>query len=254
MWQRRVLVALVLIACGPTPDAEGTGTGTGSTADAAGTSATDSPTTAGAYVPVVCPVADGSVDPFPDPATCEEHRAIEPTAEVEIGLVNLRSEAVFVHATAPGAKGRVELSGEPGGRSVHAEYYCDQDTPTCATLLDGDGGGCKLIGREYATIRLEPGDRRRLLWQPRVVFSVDLPAECQAVPVGDQACTTIRPIPPGAYMLQIRYSTECTGECTCEPEPEGGCDLDGMRDFPAEKLTAQATYDGLCDVVDIAIE
>lgn len=251
MSPRRLALALLLPACGPEHAVSEATTGT-TAVDVTGT--TDNPTTGGAHVPVLCPASAESIDPFPEPAACEDYRSVGSTTDLEIGLVNLRSEAVFIHAHVTGAKARVELSGKPGDRSVRAEYECDVYTPLCSAILDNSDGGCPLIGKEYGTIRIEPGVRYRLQWRAQVVFPVTLPDECQPNPVGDRTCTTIRPIPPGAYTLAIEYSTECTGECTCEPEPEGGCKLSGTRDFPAEHLTARASYDGICDVVDIVIE
>lgn len=227
------------------------GSDAGDTTDASETGA--APTTGRPDAPAVC-AGDQSIDPFPDPATCDEHRGEPPTAELAIGVLNRRSEPVFIHGDGTGVAHRVRVTGEPGGRSVHAAYVCGDDPSPCDLLLEGEFDSCELIGREYSPIRIDPGLRHRLVWEPVVVFPVELPDACLPFPIPDPTCTTSRRPTPGPYTLSLTYSLECEGPCTCEPGPDGGCQPGPDAHLSGPTFTALAAYDGVCDVVDIVID
>jgi hypothetical protein len=250
---RRLLAAALLLACGPGPadtDAGSTGDPTTSTS-----TTTEVPTTGEPFIPAVCDAPASDIDPFPDPATCDDFPGSVGDAELEIGIVNLRSEPVFVHGNVDAIGRRVLLAGELGGRAVSAPYVCDDDPPPCEDLIAGGLGGCKLIGIIPTVLVLEPGARYKMHWAPYIKFPVLLPAACQPAPVGDQTCTTSRPPPPGAYTLSIRYAETCAGSCTCELAADGGCKFEAALDTTfSEPITVEAAYDGVCAVVDIVIE
>lgn len=250
---RRLLAAVLLVACGPEPaatDASSTGDPTTDTADT-----TDIPTTGEPFTPAVCDAPGSDLDPFPDPAACEDFPGSIALAELEIGIVNLRSEPVFVNGNTDAIGNRVLLAGELGGRAVSAPFVCDNDSPTCEELIAGDAGGCPLVGRIPTVLLLEPGARHTLRWTPYIKFPVLLPAACQPANVSDQTCTTGRPPPPGAYTLSLRYAQACAGPCTCELEPDNSCTFEAALDTTlSELITVETNYDGVCTVVDIIID
>lgn len=247
----RLTLALLLAACGPEP----ANTDASSTGDPTSTDTTDIPTTGEPFTPAVCDAPGSDHDPFPDPATCEDFPGSSALAELEIGIVNLRSEPVFVNGNTDAINSRVLLTGELGGRAVHAPFVCDNDSPTCEDLIAGDAGGCPLVGRIPSVLRLEPGARHTLTWTPHITFPVLLPAACQPANASDQTCSTGRPPPPGAYTLSLRYAETCIGACTCELEPDNSCTLDSEQDATlSELITVETHYDGICTVVDIIID
>jgi hypothetical protein len=247
---RHLLAAVLLVACGSEPadtDASSTSDPTADTADI--------PTTGEPFTPATCDAPGSNIDPFPDPATCEDFPGSIGVAELEIGIVNLRGEPVFVQGNTAAIERRVLLAGELGGRAVSAPFVCDDDPPPCEDVIADDLDGCPLIGFIPAVLRLEPGARHTLHWTPYIKFPVLLPAACQAAPASDQTCTTGRPPPPGAYTLSIRYAETCAGSCTCEIEADGSCDLEAELDTTFSELIAVETrYDGVCTVVDIVID
>lgn len=248
---RRLLAAVLLVACGPEPAA----TDTSSTGDPTTANTTDIPTTGEPFTPAVCDAPGSDLDPFPDPAACEDFPGSIALTELEIGIVNLRSEPVFVRGNTDAINSRVLLTGELGGRAVHAPFVCDNDPAKCEDLIAGDAGGCPLVGRIPAVLRLEPGARHTLTWTPHITFPVLLPAACQPANISDQTCSTRRPPPPGAYTLSIRYAETCAGACTCEPKADGSCTLDSEQDATfSDPITLETHYDGLCTVVDILID
>lgn len=247
---RHLTLALLLTACGPEPAA----TDASSTGDPTTTDTTAIPTTGEPFTPAVCDAPGSDLDPFPDPATCEDFPGSIALDELEIGIVNLRSEPVFVQGNVDAIEGFVLLAGELGGRAVSAPYDCDTDPPPCDRVIDGQIPSCPLIGLIPTILRLEPGARHTLTWTPRIKFPVLLPAACQPANASDQTCITGRPPPPGAYTLSLRYADTCIGACTCEPEADGSCSLDAeLVTFP-ESLTLETHYDGVCTVVDIIID
>jgi hypothetical protein len=247
----RLTLALLLAACGPEP----ANTDASSTGDPTSTDTTDIPTTGEPFTPAVCDAPGSDHDPFPDPATCEDFPGSSALAELEIGIVNLRSEPVFVNGNTDAINSRVLLTGELGGRAVHAPFVCDNDSPTCEELIAGDAGGCPLVGRIPSVLLLEPGARHTLTWTPHITFPVLLPAACQPANASDQTCSTGRPPPPGAYTLSLRYAETCIGACTCELEPDNSCTLDSEQDATlSELITVETHYDGVCTVVDIIID
>ena len=247
----RLTLALLLAACGPEP----ANTDASSTSDPTSTDTTDTPTTGEPFTPAVCDAPGSDLDPFPDPATCEDFPGSIALAELEIGIVNLRSEPVFVNGNTDAINSRVLLTGELGGRAVHAPFVCDNDSPTCEALIAGDAGGCPLVGRIPSVLRLEPGARHTLTWTPHITFPVLLPAACQPANASDQTCSTGRPPPPGAYTLSLRYAETCAGACTCELEPDNSCTFEAALDTTlSELITVETHYDGVCTVVDIIID
>lgn len=247
----RLTLALLLAACGPEPAA----TDASSTGDPTTAETTAIPTTGDPFTPAVCDAPGSDLDPFPDPATCEDFPGSIALAELEIGIVNLRSEPVFVNGNTDAINSRVLLTGELGGRAVHAPFVCDNDSPTCEALIAGDAGGCPLVGRIPSVLRLEPGARHTLTWTPHITFPVLLPAACQPANASDQTCSTGRPPPPGAYTLSLRYAETCAGACTCELEPDNSCTFEAALDTTlSELLTVETHYDGVCTVVDIIID
>lgn len=252
--QRPLLLTLLLAACGPEPAT--TDASTSAPTSAADPTDTPTPTTGAPFIPAVCDAPAGTIDPFPDPATCADYPGSIGVAELEIGIINLRSTPVFVHGDADGIARRLRLTGERGGRSVHAPHDCDDDPPSCDSLIDQTPNGCGLIGIIVDPLRLEPGARHVLRWTPYLAFPVTLPASCQPATPSEQTCTTALPPVAGAYTLSLTYAETCAGPCTCEPDPDGSCTVDGTLDtiLPDPPLTAQAHYDGVCAVVDIVIE
>lgn len=252
--QRPLLIALLLAACGPEPAT--TDASTSAPTDAADPTDTPTPTTGAPFVPAVCDAPAGTMDPFPDPATCADYPGSIGVTELEIGIINLRSTPVFIHGDASGIERRLRLTGELGGRVVHAPYVCGDDPPPCDKVIDGGEELCSLIGIIVDPLRLEPGARHVLRWTPYLAFPVTLPASCQPATPSEQTCTTALSPVAGAYTLSLTYAETCAGPCTCEPDPDGSCTVDGTLDtvLPDPPLTAQAHYDGVCAVVDIVIE
>lgn len=201
-----------------------------------------------------CGPESAATDSFPDPATCDDYPGSVGVAELQIGILNLRSTPVFVHSNPDAIERRVLLSGDLGGRVVHAPYICDDDPPPCEELITGDLPGCPLIGFLPAPLRLEPGARHILRWTPYLTFPVLLPAACQPEFSADHTCSTAVPPAPGAYTLSLTYAGSCTGPCTCELASDGSCILDVQPDTVfADPRTARANYDGVCAIVDIVI-
>lgn len=247
---RRLLAAVLLVACGPEPAESDTATTGGAT-----TTTGDTPTTGEPFTPAVCDAPGADVDPFPDPAECEDFPGHVGVAELEIGVVNLRSEPVFVMGNTDAIARRVVLTGELGGREVGAPFVCEDDPTPCDQLISGELGGCELIGFIPSILVLAPGARHVLKWNPYIKFPVTLPAACQPEPVGDQSCTTTRPPPPGAYTLSLRWAERCAGTCSCELESDDSCSFEAALDTTfSEILTVEVPYDGVCSRVDIVLE
>ncbi len=171
-----------------------------------GADTTDAPTTGAPITPAVCVAPAGNIDPFPDPATCEDYSGSIGVAELEIGILNLRNAPVFVHSNPDAIEHRVLLTGDLGGRVVHAPYICDDDPSPCEELITGDLRGCPLIGFSTAPLRLDPGARHILRWTPYLAFPMLLPAACQPEFPADHTCTTAVPPAPGAYTLALTYA------------------------------------------------
>jgi hypothetical protein len=252
---RPLALTLLLAACGP--GSAGTdGSSTDATAtDAATTAATtDTPTTGEPYIPAVCDAPGGDIDPFPDPATCQDYRGDQGQGDLEIGIINHLAQPVFVRGDSRGFAGRVRLMGEVAGRAVHAPYFCDDDPPRCSDVIDGVFDGCELVDTLPPTLRIEPGARHQLLWKPYLAFPVELSAACPPAPGYSPGCTTSLPPVPGAYTLWITYAQSCEGECSCEPQPDGGCTLTTGDIILSDPIFVQAAYDGVCAVIDLVIE
>lgn len=251
MSPRRLALALLLAACGPQPGTTGDDAGTGTTA-----TATATPTTGEPVTPAVCDGLD-DVPIWTDTPECVDFPGQGPTGELKLAIINNRSEVVFIRGYSSGATGYLHLTGSPGGREVHAPFVCTQEPPACDDFIDPGTGGCLLNNKLSPPLRIEPGQRHHLTWQPLVVFPVIIPAACQADPTMDNPCTTSRVPTPGDYTLEITYAhaDECTGECDCEPGPEGGCTLDRETStLTGTPTRAQARYDGVCTVLDLVID
>ncbi len=249
---RCLALALILAACGPgsgTASDEGSGTdGTDGTGETGTT-----PTTGGTFEPAICPGTQ-SVDPF-QAVACEEYAGEDPGAAIEVGVVNMRDEVVYLRGFGNGAAGYLRLSGVAGGREVHAPFVCSQEPPFCDEFLAGEGGGCLASDKLSPAIRIEAGTRVALEWTPRVVFEVDFPESCGEA--ADGTCTVARRVTPGAYEMHIAYNHAdgCTGTCTCEPDSDGNCVLDPLEATLSDDFVpVSAPYDGVCTVLDLVIE
>ncbi len=249
----RLTAALLLAACGPGPADSDAGS-SGATTSATDTSET--PTTGEPDAPAVC---DG-LDEIPifsqDTAQCVDFPGQPATGELEVGITNLRAEVIFVRGFGNAAPGYLGVTGGPFDLAVHAPYICGMDPPLCDDLVAGDPPGCLLNDKLAPPIRIEPGQRHHFVWEPLVVFPVEIPAECQPAPAMAATCTTSRVPTPGPYTLEISYAhaDECTGECSCDPGPDGGCVLPDIAQISGPGTPVQARYDGACKVVDFLIQ
>lgn len=250
----RLTLALLLAACGPQGSDTAASTGEASTTTA---STTDTPTTGGPATPAVC----DEIDEYPiftdDTAQCVDFPSVPATGELEVGVINQRDEVVFVRGVSNAAPGYLRVTGSSFGRELHAPYICGMDPPSCDELIAGDDPGCLLNDKLSPPIRIEPGQRHRFVWEPFVVFPVQLPAACQPQPAMDATCTTGRPPTPGPYTLEITYAhaDDCEGACECDPGPDGGCILDlSEANITGTPNPVQAKYDGFCKIVDLVIE
>ena len=251
------LVITSLVACGPIKSDDTDGPTATTTTDGMTTTDADSEPTTGSGDPAVCDAPVDPADPLGALDVCQDYAAHDPGADIEVGFINNRDEAVIVVGGAPCEPVYFSVQGQPGGRSAHWPYLCGQDPPLCDELLAGDDLGCLLNCPEPSPIRIEAGGRFSVTWTPRLAMPTELPDGCTPEPMPAQPCTAVRRPTAAAYTLETFYvlATDCTGACTCEPGPDGWCTLDAFDlEVPSMALVGQGNYDGVCTVANIVIE
>jgi hypothetical protein len=250
------VVALV-VACGPSVGSDGGGAssddGSASASEGAGSGTTLVP------VPVLEPVPDScasrpvaGVDPLAGDVSCETYfgTAWPPAPGVEVRIVNRTDETIVVQAVGPASAKYFDIAGSIGGRDVEgAPSDCGLDWNTCN--LDT---ACPLIAvPPPPPLRLVPGGWHAETWSAWVISSVTLPEACS--PAGSRDCFAPLPVSAGTYELRAHAMLPAPDSgCECEPDARGACTPSGESCTVEPTLRAVASFDGVCDSVEIALE
>lgn len=221
-----LLLSLLLAACGEkggeTESVGGSSTtteppGTGSTLGESST--TDAPTTG-------------------EPAACVDPSLVEFGPAVQITLHNAGATRLFVNLQEECTRVLpIELR---DADDVAVDVNRSDCEFSCETALAGNCGcpaGCGL----GSVIQLEPGGTWPLQWSGQRWVEAELPAECPAEDCSP-SCLAADQAPDGAYTVSARafdMATECD-TCTCEPGPEGSCELMFAFASGAEALATAA--------------
>jgi hypothetical protein len=214
-------------------------------------------------LPSACePAPEDGEDPFATARACGAYDGtdVDHIPQVEVRILNRRDEPILV-VNRTGGCGQPSryfvADGSMGGRDVEAATsFCPVSLNFCGDWT-GESRACHLCATLHPPTRIEPGGASAQTWNAWVFGEVILPAECNELRDTDEICDAPMPVRAGRFELRATAASvaECQGDCTCESDERGSCQLAGdgyeITDTP---LVATATFDGKCESVDIVFD
>jgi hypothetical protein len=255
-------------ACGPSaPGADGDGSSSGEVVEES-TSTTDDPasstsdaTTEGP-IDVCTPMPVPGVDPFGDDPPCETYYADFEPPVVEVRIVNLGEQAIAVPSpVGPRTSERYfEVSGTMGARHFDAmvsicEY--DESRELCVQYSPDPPAFCDLILLDpRPAIVIEPGGAFVHSWSATMVGGAMLPSACYDANVEPVVCDGVVPISAGTFEARVAAAVlaDDRDNCVCRPDESGSCESELELCDVTPTLVATATYDGICDRIEIVFD
>jgi hypothetical protein len=218
-------------ACGDkSDDTEGTPTGS--------TTTTDTGPTTGS---TTNPSTDGTTAPTTGEPACVDPSLTDIGPAVEVTLRNNGAARLFLNLQEM-CTTVLPIALRDAG-DVAVKINKDACENSCDEVLSG-GCGCPAGCPIGAVIQLEPGGTFVTTWTGRVWNEVTMPAECPMNGCQPQ-CFAAAQAPAGTYTVSAR-AHDMVGECvacTCEPGPEGSCEISGGLAMGAEAVAeAELVY------------
>jgi hypothetical protein len=224
------LCALSLQACGDEPvsyplgavDSAGGAAGAslaGGAGTAAGGSGAGSAGQAG---------AGGSVAP---PAMACSSYSDDATWSLRVTIKNEMTQALYLGQQEMGCPLERLFQVEDGARQVLPAL--DACHSSCETMMKTGATSCPAACATPATITLEPGQTLQVPWDGRFGVDFTLPQQCLVgAPPSSLACVRAKRIEASLFTFSARAGTrrtclEPSGNCTCMPNPTGGCSAPG---------------------------
>jgi len=197
------------------------------------------------------------IDPFASEPGCATYYGEFEPRDVVVRIVNRTDTALLVpsHTSGPDLPARhFDVEGRMGGRELRSVAAgCAIDWPSCAVWSDSPTA-CELIFVTYPSIALEPGGWYEQTWRAWVVADVTLPPDCYTSDEDEVACKAPVDVGAGAFELTARAGVLDGVEPCCQPDPRGSCEVSPLACTRELTRTAIATYDGVCETVEIAFE
>lgn len=216
-----LILGVLAAACSPKGgDTDGTATDT-TTAEPPGTTTDGSPTTTDTATDT-----DGTTAPTTGEPACVDPSVTDIGPAVDVTLRNNGATRLFIN---------LDRNCTPilpfGMRDANdAEVRIDKDAceNSCDEVL-GDACGCPAGCGPPDVLQLEPGGTFFGTWTGRVWTDVTLPAECLPPGGCEPVCAAATQAPAGTYKAFSRAHdavVDCD-TCTCVPDPDGSCILNG---------------------------